>query len=132
MIHIIIMSVLKAFTGHLMEFAREIKRVFPEDADLRTGALFLEGLVKVNPKSVILGWKECVNDLYKDQILAGNLDYFIDKDYNSDLEGSQNKGKLLKTIDAFRKRVKNMGEDNKKKSMKYVQNLTKLCSMYYS
>jgi hypothetical protein len=126
------MSVLKAFTGHLMEFAREIKRVFPEDADLRTGALFLEGLVKVNPKSVILGWKECVNDLYKDQILAGNLDYFIDKDYNSDLEGSQNKGKLLKTIDAFRKRVKNMGEDNKKKSMKYVQNLTKLCSMYYS
>ena len=126
------MSVLKAFTGHLMEFAREIKKVFPEDADLRTGALFLEGLVKVNPKSVILGWKECVNDLYKDQILAGNLDYFINKDYNSDLEGSQNKGKLLKTIDAFRKRVKNMGEDNKKKSMKYVQNLTKLCSMYYS
>ena len=126
------MSILKAFTGHLMEFAKEIKRVFPEDADLRTGALFLEGLVKVNPKSVILGWKECVNDLYKDQILAGNLDYFIDKDYNSDLEGSHNKGKLLKTIDAFRKRVKNMGEDNKKKSMKYVQNLTKLCSMYYS
>ena len=125
------MSVLKAFTGHLMEFAREIKKVFPEDADLRTGALFLEGLVKVNPKSVILGWKECVNDLYKDQILAGNLDYFINKDYNSDLEGSQNKGKLLKTIDAFRKRVKNMGEDNKKKSMKYVQNLTKLCSMYF-
>ena len=126
------MSVLKAFTGHLMEFAREIKRVFPEDADLRTGALFLEGLVKVNPKSVILGWKECVNDLYKDQILEGNVDYFINKDYNSDLEGSQNKGKLLKTIDAFRDRVRNMGEENKKKSMKYVQNLTKLCSMYYS
>ena len=125
------MSVLKAFTGHLMEFAREIKRVFPEDADLRTGSLFLEGLVKINPKSVILGWKECVNDLYKDQILEGNVDYFINKDYNSDLEGSQNKGKLLKTIDAFRDRVRNMGEENKKKSMKYVQNLTKLCSMYF-
>ena len=125
------MSVLKAFTGHLMEFAREIKRVFPEDSDLRTGSIFLEGLVKVNPKSVILGWKECVNDLYKDQILEGNLDYFINKDYNSDLEGSQNKGKLLKTIDAFRERVRNMGEENKKKSMKYVQNLTKLCSMYF-
>ena len=71
------MSILKAFTGHLMEFAKEIKRVFPEDADLRTGYIFLEGLVKINPKSVILGWKECVNDLYKEQILAGNLDYFI-------------------------------------------------------
>jgi len=24
-----------------------------------------------------------------------------------------------------------MGEDNKKKSMKYIQNLTKLCNMYF-
>ena len=49
------MSILKAFTGHLMEFVTEIKKVFPEDADLRTGYFFLEGLVKVNPKSVIFG-----------------------------------------------------------------------------
>ena len=125
------MSVLKAFTGHLMEFAREIKRVFPEDADLRTGYIFLEGLVKINPKSVILGWKECVNEPYKEEILRGDVDYFINKDYDKDLEGSQNKGRLLKTIDSFRERVRNMGEDNKKKSIKYVQNLTKLCGMYF-
>ena len=125
------MSILKAFTGHLMEFVTEIKKVFPEDADLRTGYFFLEGLVKVNPKSVILGWKECVNEPYKEEILRGDVDYFINKDYNKDLEGSQNKGKLLKTIDSFRERVRNMGEDNKKKSIKYVQNLTKLCSMYF-
>ena len=125
------MSILKAFTGHLMEFVTEIKKVFPEDADLRTGYFFLEGLVKVNPKSVILGWKECVNEPYKEEILRGDVDYFIDKDYDKDLEGSQNKGKLLKTIDSFRERVRNMGEDNKKKSIKYVQNLTKLCGMYF-
>ena len=125
------MSILKAFTGHLMEFVTEIKKVFPEDADLRTGYFFLEGLVKVNPKSVILGWKECVNEPYKEEILRGDVDYFINKDYNKDLEGSQNKGKLLKTIESFRERVRNMGDENKKKSIKYVQNLTKLCSMYF-
>ena len=125
------MSILKAFTGHLMEFVTEIKKVFPEDADLRTGYFFLEGLVKVNPKSVILGWKECVNEPYKEEILRGDVDYFINKDYDKDLEGSQNKGRLLKTIDSFRERVRNMGEDNKKKSIKYVQNLTKLCGMYF-
>ena len=86
------MSILKAFTGHLMEFVTEIKKVFPEDADLRTGYFFLEGLVKVNPKSVILGWKECVNEPYKEEILRGDVDYFINKDYDKDLEGSQNKG----------------------------------------
>jgi len=125
------MSILKAFTGHLIEFVNEIRNVFPNDAQLRTSGIFLEGLVKINPKSIIIGWKECVNDLYKDQILKGDLEYFINKDYNEDLEGSDNKGKILKTIDSFRDKIRNMGEDNKKKSMKYIQNLTKLCNMYF-
>lgn len=125
------MSILKAFTGHLIEFVNEIRNVFPNDAQLRTSGIFLEGLVKINPKSIIIGWKECVNDLYKVQILKGDLEYFINKDYNEDLEGSDNKGKILKTIDSFRDKIRNMGEDNKKKSMKYIQNLTKLCNMYF-
>ena len=125
------MSILKAFTGHLIEFVNEIRNVFPNDSHLRTSGIFLEGLVKINPKSIIIGWKECVNDLYKDQILKGDLEYFINKDYNEDLEGSDNKGKILKTIDSFRDKIRNMGEDNKKKSMKYIQNLTKLCNMYF-
>ena len=125
------MSILKAFTGHLIEFVNEIRNVFPNDAQLRTSGIFLEGLVKINPKSIIIGWKECVNDLYKVQILKGDLESFINKDYNEDLEGSDNKGKILKTIDSFRDKIRNMGEDNKKKSMKYIQNLTKLCNMYF-
>ena len=125
------MSILKAFTGHLIEFSNEIRNVFPNDSHLRTSGIFLEGLVKINPKSIIIGWKECVNDLYKDQILKGDLEYFINKDYNEDLEGSDNKGKVLKTIDSFRDKIRNMGDDNKKKSMKYIQNLTKLCNMYF-
>ena len=125
------MSILKAFTGHLIEFSNEIRNVFPNDSQLRTSGIFLEGLVKINPKSIIIGWKECVNDLYKDQILKGDLEYFINKDYNEDLEGSDNKGKVLKTIDSFRDKIRNMGDDNKKKSMKYIQNLTKLCNMYF-
>ena len=122
------MSILKAFTGHLIEFVNEIRNVFPNDSHLRTSGVFLEGLVKINPKSIIIGWKECINDLYKDQILKGDLDYFINKDYNEDFEGSDNKGKILKTIDSFRDKIRNMGDDNKKKFMKYIQNLTKLCN----
>jgi|TARA_B110000037_G_C16903932_1_gene417343 hypothetical protein len=126
------MSILKAFTGHLVDFVNEMRNVFPTDSNLRTGGVFLEGLIKINPKTVINGWKECVNDPYKDQILNGDLEYFINKDYNEDLEGSENKGKLLQTIDSFRDKIRNMGDDNKIKSMKYIQNLTKLCKMYFS
>lgn len=127
------MSILKAFTKHLIEFTDEIKAVFPNDVDLRTGVIFLEGLIKINPKSVIIGWKECINDQYKDQILTGDLEYFIAKDYNKDLEGyGKGKSNILKTINSFRHKIKNMGDTNKEKSMKYVQNLTKLCNMYFS
>lgn len=125
------MSILKAFTNHLVEFADELKKVFPEDPDLRTGIIFLKGLIKINPKTVIQGWKDCVNDLYKDKILEGDVDYFIEKDYSSDLQGANNQGRVLMVIDSFRDKVRNMGEDNKEKSVKYLQNLTKLCSMYY-
>ena len=67
------MSILKAFTNHLVEFADEIKKVFPGDPDLRTGIIFLKGLIKINPKTIIQGWKECVNDPYKEKILVEML-----------------------------------------------------------
>ena len=125
------MSILKAFTNHLMEFVTDIQQVFPNDTELRTAKIFLEGLVKINPKTVIMGWKECINDMYKDKITEGDLDYFIDKDYNKDLNGAVGKSRILNIIDSFRGKVRNMGDDNKKKSMKYVQNLVKLCNMYF-
>jgi len=126
------MSVLKAFNRHLIEFVNEIKKVFPNDANMRTGSVFLEGLVKINPRSIIKGWNNCMNDLYKEQILKGNIDFFINKNYDQDVDGSSDKTRVLTIIDSFRDKVRNMGEDNKQKSMKYIQNLTKLCNMYFS
>ena len=125
------MSILKAFINHLMEFITDIHRVFPNDSELRAGKIFLEGLVRINPKNVIVGWKECVNDVYEEQINKGDLNYFIEKDYNQDLNGSLSKSKILTIIEGFRDKVKNMNDQNKKKSMKYVQNLVKLCNMYH-
>lgn len=126
------MSILKAFTNHLKEFIHDMQRVFPEDSDLRTAKIFLEGTVKINPKSVIVNWKECINDVYYEKILEGDIDFFINKDYSADLEGAKNKSQILQTIGMFRTKMNNMNEDNKKKCMKYIQNLTKLCHMYFS
>ena len=39
---------------------------------------------------------------------------------------------ILTAIESLREPIRNMGECNKKKSMKYVQNLSKLCILYYS
>ena len=126
------MSILKAFTNHLKEFINDMQRVFPGDSDLRTSKIFLEGTIKINPKSVIVSWKECVNDVYYEKIIEGDIEFFINKDYSADLEGAKNKSKILQTIGMFRTKMNNMDDENKKKCMKYIQNLTKLCHMYFS
>jgi len=43
---------------------------------------------------------------------------------------SPNSKKIIMGIDRLRNPVKEMNEENKKKSMVYIQNLTKLCTLY--
>ena len=46
--------------------------------------------------------------------------------------GSQKNNKVLQAIEKLRQPIKNMGEDNKEKCLKYIQNLTQLSSLYYN
>jgi hypothetical protein len=66
---------------------------------------------------------------YKSAIEAGDLDFFINKDYASDFMNANNSDKIIEAIDRFRQPIKNMSEQNKLKSIKYIQNLTKLASL---
>ena len=123
-------SILKAFGNHLIEFLEDVIRVFPENLDIKTGKTFIEGIKRVNPRRLVILWKECVLDLYEDQIDDGDLNFFINKNYNSDLgENSTDKGKQI--IEDMKYLVKGASEANQKKAMKYIQNLTKLCKLYF-
>ena len=124
-------SILKAFCNHLIEFVDDVIRVFPENLDIRTGKTFIESLKSVNPRRLIVLWKECVLDLYEEQINEGNLDFFINKNYTSDLgENGTDKGKQI--IEDLRFLVKGASLESQKKAMKYIQNLTKLCKLYFT
>jgi hypothetical protein len=72
--------------------------------------------------------QELLNELTK-QIIE-SIDYFINKDYTQDVMDSPNSKKIIMGIDRLRNPVKDMNEENKKKSMGYIQNLTKLCTIY--
>ena len=124
-------SILKAFCNHLIEFLDDVIRVFPENLDIRTGKTFIESIKKVNPRRLIVLWKECVLDLYEEQINEGNLDFFINKNYTSDLgENSTDKGKQI--IEDLRFLVKGASLESQEKAMKYIQNLTKICKLYFT
>ena len=124
-------SILSAFYKHLLEFVTDLITIFPEDATLKTFKTYLEGLRKINPKSVLVGWKYYVTDKYKADIYNGNIDFFLNKDYQEDLgDIPEDTTYYLDIIEKIRKPLLQLSLENKKKATKYLSNLTKLSELY--
>jgi len=124
------MSVLTAFNNHLLEFLQDIANIFPEDRDIQRAKSALELLKKANPKAILTIWKTQITDVYDTKIKAGDISFFLDKDYENDLKQSKSSSKIMDAINRLREPIRNMGKENQKKTMVYIQNLTKLSSMY--
>ena len=123
-------SLLKAFNDHFIEFVSDIQSVFPDDVDILTAKNAFILMRKTNPKLIVHIWKSHVVGKYKNVIDEGNIDFFINKDYAQDLETSAHSAKIIEAIDRLRNPVKSMTKENQMKSMKYIQNLTKISTLY--
>ena len=109
----------------------DIISIFPNNLDLKTGKTFIVGLTKVSKKKLIGIWKTSVVDVYEEAILKGDKEYFINKDYGEDL-GEVGTDKMMSVIEDVRGLMRKTSEENKEKAMKYLQNLTKICKLYYA
>jgi hypothetical protein len=123
-------NILTAFNDHFVEFISDIQSVFPENADVLTAKNSLMMIRKANPKMIIKIWKSNIVDKYKRQIEDGDISFFIEKDYSGDLSIAEYSDKIMEGIDRLRQPIKDMAPDNRAKTMKYIQNLTKLCILY--
>jgi hypothetical protein len=124
------MSLLSAFNNHLVEFMEDVENIFPEDRDIKKAKTAIEMMKKANPRMLILIWKANIAVPYNNYIENGDIEFFLEKDYKQDFQGTDSEKKILDAIDRFRQPIKNMSESNKEKAMKYIQNLTKLSMMY--
>jgi hypothetical protein len=123
-------NILTAFNDHFVEFVSDIHSVFPEDTDILTAKNALLAIRKANPKMIIKIWNVYIVGKYKNEIESGNLDFFINKDYTNDVANTDNSSKIVDSIDRLRAPIKLMSKDNQDKTMKYIQNLTKLADIY--
>lgn len=123
-------TLLTAFNDHFMEFIIDVNNVFPNDSDLVAAKNSITMLRKANPKMCIEIWNTHVVGKYKDQIEAGNMDFFINKDYADDVQNTSNSDKIMDAINRLRNPIKLMTPEDQKKTMKYIQNLTRLSGMY--
>lgn len=119
-------NLVTVFNDHFCEFVDDVQSVFPYDPDILTAKNALLAIRKANPKLIVKIWLKYVYTPYKEQIESGNIDFFITKDYSNDLSVNDNADKIMESIDRLRTPVKEMSPENQAKSMKYIQNLSKL------
>jgi hypothetical protein len=110
--------ILKAFNDHFVEFVEDVARVFPNNRDISVTKNALLAIRKANPKLIIM------------KIEDGDLSFFIEKDYTGDLKDMDGNDAIMQKIDRLRGQVREMSNDDQRKSMEYVQNLTKLAKLY--
>jgi hypothetical protein len=122
-------NILTAFNDHFFDFVDDVQNVFPDDTDILTAKNAFLLARKANPKIILKIWKMCVVDKYRVEIESGDIEFFINKDYNNDIASSPYSDKITEAIDRLRNPIKLMEKENQQKSMGYIQNLTKLSDM---
>ena len=120
--------VMKAFLNQFTEFVDDVHSVFPDNADIDSAKTALFLIKKTNPRILMNAWITYIIDPYNDKIEKGDIGFFLEKDYAQDLEYMGNV--VMQKVDALRGPVKEMGAENQSKSMKYIQNLTKLAKLH--
>ena len=123
-------SIPSIFNNHFSDFLDDIQNVFPDDIDIAKAKNTVATVRKANPKLLIKFWRAYVAEPYATQIEQSNIDFFITKDYSQDLSQSDNSKNIMDIIDRLRQPVKLMSAENQTKTMKYIQNLSKLSNAY--
>jgi hypothetical protein len=123
-------SLLTAFNDHFTEFVNDVQNAFPDDNDILLAKNSFAAVRKANPKLIVKIWKMYIVDKYQKEIESGNIDFFINKDYSNDLANADNSKKIVDAIDRLRNPIKSMTSSDQEKTMKYIQNLTKLSILY--
>lgn len=123
-------NILKTFNNQFFAFLEDVMRVFPDNLDIATGKKSFEMIRMANASLIIKSWYSYVYSPYKESIDKGDVDYFVKKDYQSDLQSVANNSEVLRIIDSLREPIKNMDDANKAHTVKYLQILSKLSEAY--
>lgn len=117
------------FNDQFFVFINDIQQAFPDDVDIATANKSLQLVRKANPKLLSQAWMTYIVSKYKSEIQAGNIHFFLQKDYSEDISGQQNADKIMEAINRLRDPIQKMSTGEQEKTMLHIQNLTTLAEM---
>lgn len=126
----------KVFAEQVEELYLDMLKVYPDNLSMRSGLTIVQQLKKFNPKLMIRSYNETVNQKYYDIIVKGDIDFFMNKNYVDDCENygldKREARSQADWIETIKELARGIGTDNQKKLIKYFQNFSRICKMYYS
>ena len=123
--------IMRAFNKLFFDFIDDIISVYPENIDILTGKESFLTIKKMNPTAIIRVWFSKIYAKYQQQIDGGDFEFFIEKDYSTDITNPKD-NHVLEIINHLRDPIKNMNVENKNHVKKYIQDLSKLSVAYAS
>ena len=124
-------TILSTFNDHFMDFVNDIYSIFPDSVDILSAKNSFSLIRKANPKMIIKIWQSYVVEKYGVEIDNGDISFFLNKDYKTDLTKAEHSDKIIEAINRLRSSIQLLNEDNKAKTIKYIQNLKKLSCLYH-
>ena len=123
-------TLLKTFNTQFFALLDDILRIFPDNVDIAAGRKSFETIKRANPTIITKVWLTHVYTPYRQSIKDGDIEYFINKDYGSDINCVSNVQDVMKMFDTIREPIRSMDDVNKGHTIKYIQVLSKLSELY--
>ena len=123
-------TIIKSFNVHFFDFLNDLSSILVSNEEIKHTKIFFETIKKANPTIIIKCWYIYVYSPYKDVIDNGDCNYFLEKDYKTDIDQLMHSKEIMESINRIREPIKNMSIENQQHSMEYIKNLSKLSMIY--
>jgi hypothetical protein len=124
--------IVKTFNDHFFEFFEDVLKILPDNMHIKTALRSFKTVSDLNKSILIKCWHKFVYMKYTDVINTGDITFFFEKDYSTDISHLSNSNNIMDIIDTIRQPVKDACENplNKQHVTTYIQNLSKLSIVY--
>lgn len=124
--------IVKTFNDHFFDFFEDVLKILPENMHIKTALRSFKTVSDLNKSILIKCWHKFVYSKYTDVIETGDISFFFEKDYSTDVGHLANSNNIMEIINSVRQPVKDACENpvNKQHVVTYIQNLSKLSVAY--
>ena len=134
--------IIKTFNDHFFEFFEDVLKILPNNMHIKTALRSFKTISDLNKSILVKCWHKFVYMKYTDVINTGDITFFFEKDYSSDLSNLSNSNKIMEIIVNYFDKEENEKEIKVKVDISvyfdgigpyvvtYIQNLSKLSVAY--